>query len=142
MHDYYRWKAEWEELQRFGNPQGAECLRKFHLLTSLSEMVKKDLVLSSCGSADYVFRLLDNKYGKKAKIVLMISNEVLSLPPIKGNNPRKTIELIQGVERALGNRHNFRRRRRHKELCCHSFSGESAPQFTEKGMDYAQNLSC
>lgn len=80
------------------------CLRarikKFHLLNSLHERVKKDIVLSSCGSADDVFRLLDSKYGNKAKIV---TNDVQSLPPIKGNNPRRTIELIQAVERALCN---------------------------------------
>lgn len=103
MRDYHRWKAEWEELQQFGNPQGAECVRKFHLLSSLSKRVKNDLVLSSCGSADDVFRLLDNTFGNKAKIVLMISNEVRSLSPVKSNNPRKTIELIQAVERALCN---------------------------------------
>lgn len=65
--------------------------KKFHLLNSLHEKVKKDLVLSSCGSADDVLRLLNSKYVIKAKIVLMITNEVHSLPPLKGNNPRRTI---------------------------------------------------
>lgn len=101
MRDYYRWKAEWEDLQLLGNPHGLENVKKFHLLGSLDEKVKRDLVLSSCGSADDVFRLLDNKYGNKPKIVLLISKEVQGLPPIKGNQPRKTIELIQAVERAL-----------------------------------------
>lgn len=101
MRDYYRWKAEWEDLQRLGNPHGLENVRKFHLLGSLDEKVKRDLVLSSCGSANDVFRLLDNKYGNKPKIVLLIAQEVQGLCPIKGNHPRKTIELIQAVERAL-----------------------------------------
>lgn len=57
--------------------------------------------MSSCGSTDDIFRLLDNKYGDKPRIVLLISKEVHGLPPAKGNNPRKTIELIQAVERAL-----------------------------------------
>lgn len=35
MRDYYRWKTEWEDLQELGNPQGAECIKKFHLLNSL-----------------------------------------------------------------------------------------------------------
>lgn len=48
-----------------------------------------------------MFRLLDNKYGNKPKIVLLIAQEVQGLCPIKGNHPRKTIELIQAVERAL-----------------------------------------
>jgi len=80
-----------------------ECIKKFHLLYSFHEEVKKDLVLSRCGTADDMFRLLDRKYGNRAKIVLMIINEVQSLPPVKGNNPRRTIELIQAVERALCN---------------------------------------
>lgn len=99
--DYYRWKTEWEDLQCLGNPHGLENMRKFHLLGSLDGEVKRDLVLSSCGSADEVFRLLDNKYRNKPKIVLLISKEVQALPPIKGNHPRKTLELIQAVERAL-----------------------------------------
>lgn len=101
MRDYYRWRSEWEDLQELGNPEGVECIAKFHLLNSLDEKVKKELVLTSCGSTKDIFKLLDNKYGNKAKIVLLITNEVQSLPPIKGNNPRKTIELIQAVERAL-----------------------------------------
>ena len=75
--------------------------KKFHLLNSLHEKVKKDLVLSSCGSADEIFWLLDSKYRNKVKIVLMITNEVKSLPPVKGNNPRRTIELIQAVAHSL-----------------------------------------
>ena len=103
MTDYYRWKAEWEELEQLGNPQRTAGVTRFHLLASLSDRVKKDLVLSSCASADEMFRRLDNRFGNKAKIVLRISEEVQALLPVKGNNPRKAIELIQTVERALSN---------------------------------------
>ena len=103
MTDYYRWKAEWEELEQLGNPQRTAGVTRFHLLASLSDRVKKDLVLSSCASADEMFRRLDNRFGNKAKIVLKISDEVQGLPPVKGDNPRKAIELIQAVERALSN---------------------------------------
>lgn len=65
--------------------------------------MKKDLVLSSSETADEMFRHLDNRFGNKAKIILRISKEVQGLPPIKGNNPRKAIELIQAVEWALSN---------------------------------------
>ena len=99
MRDYYCWKAEWEDLQRLGNPHGLENVKKFHLLGSLDDKVKRDLVVSSCGSAADVFRVLDNRYGNKPKIVLLISKEVQE--PLKGNQRRKTIELIQAVERAL-----------------------------------------
>lgn len=37
MRDYYRWKAEWEDLQHLGNPHGLENVKKFHLLGSLDE---------------------------------------------------------------------------------------------------------
>lgn len=103
MRDYYRWKTEWEDLEQLGNPQGVGCIKKLHLLNSLHEKVKKNLVLSSCESAEDMFGLLESKYGNKAKIVLMITNEVQSLPPVKGNYPRRCIELIQAVERALCN---------------------------------------
>ncbi len=103
MTDYYRWKAEWEELEQLGNPQRTAGVTRFHLLASLDDRVKKDLVLSSCASADEMFRRLDNRFGNKAKIVLKISEEVQGLPAVKGENPRKAIELIQAVERALSN---------------------------------------
>ncbi|XP_048092047.1 uncharacterized protein LOC125289336 [Alosa alosa] len=103
MTDYYWWKAEWEELEQQGNPQRTAGVTRFHLLASLSDRVKKDLVLSSCASANEMFRRLDNRFGNKAKIVLRISEEVQGLPPVKGDNPRKAIELIQAVERALSN---------------------------------------
>ena len=103
MRDYYHWKSEWEDLQELGNPHGTECIIRFHLLNSLHEKVKKDLVLTCCESADEMFKLLDRKYGNKAKIVLLITNEVQALPPVRGNNPRRTIVLIQAVERALYN---------------------------------------
>lgn len=40
---------------------------------------RKDIVLSSCGSADDMFRMLEGKYGNKTKIVLTITNDVQSL---------------------------------------------------------------
>lgn len=100
MTDYYQWKAELEQL---GNPQRTAGVTRFHRLSSLSDRVKKDLVLSSCSSADEMFRCLDNCLVNKAKIVLRISEEAQNLPPVKGNNLRKAIELIQAVEQALSN---------------------------------------
>lgn len=76
---------------------------RFHLLSSLSEKVKRDLVLSSCATTDEMFRRLDNRFGNKARIVLKIAENIENLPPVRGNNPRKAIELIQTVERALSN---------------------------------------
>lgn len=50
-----------------------------------------------------MFRRLNNRFGNKAKIVLKIDEDIENLPPVKGNNPRKAIELIQAVEWALSN---------------------------------------
>ncbi|CAB1350483.1 unnamed protein product [Coregonus sp. 'balchen'] len=55
-------------------------VRKFHLLGSLDEKVKRDLVLSSCGSANDVFRLLGQ-------------TKVQGLFPLKETIRGKTIEL-------------------------------------------------
>lgn len=103
MTEYYRWKTEWAELELLGNPLRTAGITRFHLLASLSEKMKRDLVLSSCATADEIFRRLDNRFGNKARIVLKIAEDVENLPPVKGNNPRKVIELIQAVERALSN---------------------------------------
>lgn len=103
MTDYYRWKAEWAELEQLGNPMRTAGVTRFHLLASLSEKVKRDLVLSSCSTPDEIFKRLDNRFGNKARIVLKIAEDIESLPPVRGNNPRKVIELIQAVERALSN---------------------------------------
>lgn len=97
MTDFYRWKAEWEELEQLGNPQRTAGVTRFHLLASLGDKVKKDLVLSSCATVHEMFSRLDNCFGNKAKIVQRISEEVQGLPP------GKTIELIQTVERAPSN---------------------------------------
>lgn len=37
MTDYYRWKAEWAELELLGNPLRTAAVTRFHLLASLSE---------------------------------------------------------------------------------------------------------
>lgn len=52
---------------------------------------------------DEIFRRLDNRFGNKAKIVLKIAEEVEGLNPVKGNNPRKAILMIQIMERVLSN---------------------------------------
>ena len=72
MTDYYRWKAEWEELEQLGNPQRTAGVTRFHLLASLSDRVKKALVLSSCASADEIFRRLDNHFGNKEEVQALL----------------------------------------------------------------------
>ncbi|KAK7944841.1 hypothetical protein WMY93_000569 [Mugilogobius chulae] len=52
--DYYRWRREWEALQKQGEPTGSREVRKFQLLDSLDEKVAKDLRLSTYTTADEI----------------------------------------------------------------------------------------
>lgn len=88
MTQYHPWKTEWAELELLGNPLRTAGVTRFHLLASLSEKVKRHLVLSSCATADEIFRCLHNCFGNKARIVLKIAEDVENLSPVKGNNPR------------------------------------------------------
>ncbi|KAI3364096.1 hypothetical protein L3Q82_010928 [Scortum barcoo] len=45
--DYYRWRKEWEALQKQGEPTGSKEVKKFQRLDSLDEKVAKDLRLST-----------------------------------------------------------------------------------------------
>lgn len=65
MTQCYRWKTERTELELLGNPLRTAGVTRFHLLESLSEKVKRNLVLSSCVTTDEMFRRL-NKAAKKA----------------------------------------------------------------------------
>lgn len=99
--NFYLWKKEWEALQKQGEPTGSKEVRKFQLLDSLEEKVARDLRLSSYGTADEIFRVLENRFGNKSAIALEIVEELQALPPVKGHQPRKIVEMIQIVEKAL-----------------------------------------
>lgn len=99
--EYYRWRKEWEALQKQGEPTGSKEVKKFQLLDSLDERVAKDLRLSTYTSADEIFRVLENRYGNQATIAIEIVEELQAIPPVRGNHPRRIVELIQAVEKAL-----------------------------------------
>lgn len=99
--DYYRWRKEWEALQKQGEPSGSKEVKKFQLLDSVDEKVAKDLRLSSYNSSDEIFRVLDNRFGNKATIALEIIEELQAIPPVRNGQPRRIIELIQTLEKAL-----------------------------------------
>ncbi|KAL4005116.1 hypothetical protein ACER0C_004829 [Sarotherodon galilaeus] len=81
--EFYRWRKEWEALQKQGEPTRSMEVKKFQLLNSLDDKVAKDLRLSTYTSADEIFR------------------ELQAIPPVCSNQPRRIIELIQAVEKAL-----------------------------------------
>lgn len=45
--------------------------------------------------------VLENRYGNKFTIALEIVEKLEKIPPVKGNQPRKVVDLIQAVEKAL-----------------------------------------
>lgn len=99
--NFYLWKKDWDALQKQGDPTGSKEVRKFQLLDSLEEKVARDLRLSTYGTADEIFRVLENRFGNKTAIAVEIVEELQALPPVKSHQPRKIIDLIQVVEKAL-----------------------------------------
>ncbi|KAK7898433.1 hypothetical protein WMY93_019286 [Mugilogobius chulae] len=105
--DYYRWRKEWEALQRQGEPTGSKEVKKFQLLDSLDERITRSLHLSSYSTAEDIFRILGNRFGNKTSIALEIVEELQSIPPVKGLQPRKIVRLIHAVEKALHDLHDL-----------------------------------
>ncbi|XP_061907769.1 uncharacterized protein LOC133652733 [Entelurus aequoreus] len=99
--NYYRWRKEWEALQKQGEPTGSSEVKKFQLLDSLDEKVARELRLSTYSSADEIFRVLENRFGNQASIALEIIEELQAKPSARSGHPRKIVELIQTVEKAL-----------------------------------------
>lgn len=101
MRDFHRWRRDWESLQHQGDPSGSAEVKKFQLLDSVDEKIVKDLRLSRYDTAGEMFRVLRNRFGNKTTMAIQIIEELERLPVVKGNQPRKTIDLIQAVEKAL-----------------------------------------
>ena len=99
--DFHRWRTDWESLQRQGEPTRSPEVKKIQLLDSVEEKIVKDLRLSTYSTADDVFRVLANRFGNKYAISLEIVEELDKILPVKGNQPRKVVDLIQTIEKAL-----------------------------------------
>lgn len=99
--EYHRWRKDWESLQKQGEPSGSTEVKKIQLLESVDDKISKDLRLSTYTTADDMFRVLENRYGNKSTIIVEILEELEKMPHVKGNQPRKVIDLIQSVEKAL-----------------------------------------
>lgn len=95
MRSFYRWRCDWESLQRQGEPSGSPEIKKLHRLDSLDGKIKQNLGLSNSISTDEIFRLLENRYGNKGRIACQIVEDVDKFPAVKGNQPRKTIDLFR-----------------------------------------------
>lgn len=53
--EYHRWRRDWENLQRQGEPSQAAEVKKIQLLNSVEERIKKDVRLSTYTAADEIF---------------------------------------------------------------------------------------
>ncbi len=76
-------------------------MKKIQLVDSVDDRIAKELRLSSYNTAVDIFRVLENRYGNKITIAMEIVEELEKIPAVRGNPPRKVIELIQTVERSL-----------------------------------------
>ena len=99
--EYHRWRKDWESLQRQGEPTGSPEVKKIQLLGSVEDKISKNLRLSTYNTAEDIFRVMENRYGNKSTIAIEILEELEKMPHVRGNQPRKVIDLIQSVERAL-----------------------------------------
>lgn len=99
--NFHQWKKDWVSLQRQGEPTGSAEAKKFQLLDSVDEKISSDLRLSTYNTAEDMFRVLENRYGNKTTIALEIIDHLDKIPHLKSHQPRKVIDLIQNVEKAL-----------------------------------------
>ena len=99
--NFHRWRKDWESLQRQGEPTGSGEAKKIQLLDSVDDKISRDLRLSTYNTAEDLFRVLENRYGNKTTIALEIIEDLEKIPPLKSWQPRKVIDMIQSVEKAL-----------------------------------------
>ncbi|GAA6087259.1 uncharacterized protein LOC115149571 [Tachysurus ichikawai] len=98
---FHRWRRDWESLQKQGEPTGSVEVKKIQLLDSVDERICRDLRLSTYNTAEDMFRVLENRYGNKSTIDLEIIEDLEKIPALRANQPRKVIDMIQTIEKAL-----------------------------------------
>ncbi|XP_077470984.1 uncharacterized protein LOC144085517 [Stigmatopora argus] len=99
--DFHTWKRTWESLQKQGEPTGSKEARRLQLLESVDGRICRDLSLSTCQTAEDMFRILENRFGNKATIAVEIIEGLEKFPILTSDQPRKVIDMIQAIEKAL-----------------------------------------
>ncbi|XP_049321149.1 uncharacterized protein LOC111193301 [Astyanax mexicanus] len=99
--DFHHWKKDWESLQKQGEPTGSAEVKKIQLLDSLDDKIIRDLRLSTYNTAGDILRVLENRYGNKSSIAMEIVESLEKIPAVQESQPRKVIDLIRTVEKAL-----------------------------------------
>lgn len=67
----------------------------------MDEKITRELRLTTYNTADDIFRVLENRFGNQTSIAIEIVEELQRMPAVKSHQPRKIVELIQAVEKAL-----------------------------------------
>lgn len=91
--DFYSWKKDWELLQRQGDPTGSGEVKKAQLLKSVDSKITQELQLSMCSTAEDILKTLEHHYGNK-------TNDTGEQAAVKGNTPRKIMELLQSLQKS------------------------------------------
>jgi len=99
--NFHRWRKDWESLQKQGEPTGSAEVKKIQLFDSIDDRMCRELRLSTYNTAEDIFRVLENRYGNKSTIALEIIEDLEKIPVLRANQPRKVIDLIQNIEKAL-----------------------------------------
>ncbi|XP_047221695.1 uncharacterized protein LOC124868446 [Girardinichthys multiradiatus] len=99
--DFHLWKRDWEALQSQGEPTGSKEVKKFQLIDSLDEKRIRELRLVTYKTADDIFRVLENRLGSQPAVAIEIVEELQRFPHVKSHQPKRIVELIQGIEKAL-----------------------------------------
>lgn len=99
--NFHRWRRDWESLQKQGEPTGSVEVKRIQLIDSIDERICRGLRLSSYNTAEDMFRVLENRYGNKSTIALEIMEDLEKIPALRANQPRKVIDMIQTIEKAL-----------------------------------------
>lgn len=71
------------------------------MLDSLEDKITQDLRLTSYNTVEDVFLVPENRFGNQTTIASKIVEELKRIPPVKGYQPRKIVELFEAVEKAL-----------------------------------------
>ena len=71
------------------------------MLDSLDDRIKKDFHLTTYNTADDILRVLENRYGNRTAIAIEIVEDLQKMSSVRSSQPRKIVELIQAVEKAL-----------------------------------------
>lgn len=95
--NFYSCWSDWENLQRQGESSGSAEAKKFQLIDSVDERVSRDLRLSTYD----IFRVLQNRFGNNESIAMEVIEDLKRFPPLKPTQPRRVIDFIQALEKAL-----------------------------------------